>query len=58
MIFSIGKPISDITKFITPEPGDVILIGQTRSETGIKVGDTIEAEVEGIGMLRNMLASA
>ena len=58
MIFSISKLISYITKFMILESGDVILTGQTRGETIIKVGDTIEVEIEGIGTLRNTVASA
>lgn len=53
MIFSISKIISYITKFMALEPGDVILTGSPRKETEINIGDTIEVEIEGIGILRN-----
>jgi 2-keto-4-pentenoate hydratase/2-oxohepta-3-ene-1,7-dioic acid hydratase in catechol pathway len=53
MIFSVNQIISYITEFMALEPFDVILTGTSRKETKINIGDTIEVEIEGIGVLRN-----
>lgn len=53
MIFSVSQIISYITEFMALEPFDVILTGTSRKETRINIGDTIEVEIEGIGVLRN-----
>lgn len=60
MIFPIAKLVSFISTFTTLEAGDVILTG-TPGGVGfkrspplfMKDGDTVEVEVEGIGVLRN-----
>ncbi|MDP6559080.1 MAG: fumarylacetoacetate hydrolase family protein [Candidatus Binatia bacterium] len=58
MIFSVAELIEHITSFMTLQPGDVVWSGTPPSRTPVKVGDIIEAEIEGIGILRNeVLAS-
>jgi 2-keto-4-pentenoate hydratase/2-oxohepta-3-ene-1,7-dioic acid hydratase in catechol pathway len=60
MIFSVRQIIAVLSTGLTLEPGDIIATG-TPSGVGfarnppefLKVGDVMEAEVEGIGMLRN-----
>lgn len=60
MIFSVRQIIAVLSTGLTLEPGDIIATG-TPSGVGfarnppefLKVGDVVEAEVEGIGMLRN-----
>jgi len=58
MIFSVARIIEYISHMITLEPGDVIATG-TPSGVGsargiaMKPGDTIEVEIEGIGILSN-----
>lgn len=60
MIFDIPTLIATITEGTTLEPGDIIATG-TPSGTGLgfdppkflKVGDVVEVEIEGIGVLRN-----
>jgi 2,4-diketo-3-deoxy-L-fuconate hydrolase len=61
MIFSVTQLISEISNVMTLEAGDVIATG-TPAGVGfvakpkplfLKVGDIIEAEIEGIGFLRN-----
>lgn len=62
MIFSIAYVIQDLSKGMTLYPGDVIITG-TPSGIGaamkppqyLKVGDVIESEVEGVGILRNIV---
>ena len=53
MIFSVAELIAHITSFITLMPGDVVWSGTPPSRFPVKVGDVIEAEIEGIGILQN-----
>ncbi|WP_339251299.1 fumarylacetoacetate hydrolase family protein [Sporosarcina sp. FSL W8-0480] len=60
MIFKIDELIAEISKFVTLEPGDVILTG-TPAGVGkgmnppkyLKAGDTVKISIEGIGTLVN-----
>lgn len=60
MIFEIDELIAEISKFVTLEPGDVILTG-TPAGVGkgmnppkfLKAGDTVKISIEGIGTLVN-----
>ena len=40
---------------MTLEPGDVIMTGTPGEPVDIKDGDTVEIEVEGIGVLSNQV---
>lgn len=53
LIFSIPFLISHISKGITLNPGDVIMTGTPHGVGPMKDGDTIEIEVEGVGVLSN-----
>ena len=58
MIFSAGKLISYISAFMTLRAGDVIWTGTPEGGLcPIKVGDVIEVEIEGIGVLRNKVVA-
>lgn len=60
MIFTIDELIAEISRFVTLEPGDVILTG-TPAGVGkgmtppsfLKAGDTVQISIEGIGTLSN-----
>lgn len=60
LIFGIDALLADITSVITLEPGDVIATG-TPAGVGfsrtppvfLTPGDTVEIEIEGLGVLRN-----
>lgn len=53
LIFSVPFLISYISKVMTLNPGDVIMTGTPHGVGPMTAGDTIEIEVEGIGVLRN-----
>lgn len=64
MMFSIPRLISHISTFTTLEPGDVIVTGtpggvglRREPPVWMKAGDTVEVEVEGVGVLRNPIAA-
>jgi 2-keto-4-pentenoate hydratase/2-oxohepta-3-ene-1,7-dioic acid hydratase in catechol pathway len=60
MMFPIAETLVDITQGMTLEPGDLVVTG-TPSGVGfarkppvwMKAGDTIEIEIEKVGLLRN-----
>ena len=56
MIFSIAEQISIASRIMTLDPGDVLLTGTPAGvgvpkQTFLKVGDQVDAEIEGIGRL-------
>ena len=53
MVFRIPRLISHITRYMTLLPGDVIFTGTPPGIGPMKNGDTVEVEIEGIGVLRN-----
>jgi 2-keto-4-pentenoate hydratase/2-oxohepta-3-ene-1,7-dioic acid hydratase in catechol pathway len=63
MIFTVAHLVSNLSMGMTLEPGDLIMTG-TPSGVGfarkppeyLKPGDVVEAEIEGIGVLRNTVA--
>jgi 2-keto-4-pentenoate hydratase/2-oxohepta-3-ene-1,7-dioic acid hydratase in catechol pathway len=53
MIFSVPALIAFISKNMTLEEGDIIASGTPSGVSPIKAGDTVEIEIEHIGILRN-----
>jgi 2-keto-4-pentenoate hydratase/2-oxohepta-3-ene-1,7-dioic acid hydratase in catechol pathway len=53
MVFGVARYISEITRFITLYPGDVIWMGADSPTKDMSPGDVVEVEIEGIGVLRN-----
>jgi 2-keto-4-pentenoate hydratase/2-oxohepta-3-ene-1,7-dioic acid hydratase in catechol pathway len=56
MIFPPAFLLEFITSIMTLVPGDVILTGTPAGVGPLQTGDTVEVEVEGIGVLRNAVA--
>ncbi len=61
MIFPVAAIIEFISRSLTLEPGDVIATGTPAgvgmtTNTFLRPGDTLDAEVEGIGVLHNVMA--
>ena len=50
--------ISEITRYITLYPGDVIWMGTDDPTLDMIAGDTVEVEISGIGVLRNPVVAA
>jgi acylpyruvate hydrolase len=64
MIFPVDQTIAMLAECMTLEPGDVIImgtpagVGQSRKPpVWMKAGDTVEIEIEGVGVLRNVIAA-
>ena len=53
MIFDAPTYISEVSKYCTIEPGDVMWMGTDGVPENIKPGDTVEIDITGIGTLRN-----
>lgn len=55
MIFSPGEFISEVSRYCTLRPGDVMWMGTDGAPRNIGDGDTVEIEISGIGTLRNQV---
>ena len=55
MMTNVDELISFITEAITLYPGDVVATGTPAGVSPMNVGDTVEVEIEGIGILRNRI---
>jgi 2-keto-4-pentenoate hydratase/2-oxohepta-3-ene-1,7-dioic acid hydratase in catechol pathway len=55
LIFSVPFILSYVSSFMTLEPGDVVLTGTPDGVGPLKMGDTVEIMVEGIGTLTNIV---
>ena len=51
--FTIEHMVSESSKWLTLHPGDVISTGDVGATVPLSPGDVMEAEVEGVGVLRN-----
>ena len=57
-IFPVELVVSYVSQFVTLAPGDIIYTGTPGNTKPMQPGDTIEVEVEGVGVLRNRIARA
>ena len=53
LLFDCPTIVSYISKYVTLTPGDVIYTGTPGSTKRMVAGDSVEVEIEGIGLLRN-----
>lgn len=53
LLFSVPKLVAYLSQSMTLLPGDIILTGTPAGIGPMKPGDTVEIEIEGIGVLRN-----
>lgn len=57
MIYSVPDIVSYVSRFMTLYPGDAIFMG-TPMGSPVIVGDIVEVEIDGIGLLRNPVIAA
>jgi 2-keto-4-pentenoate hydratase/2-oxohepta-3-ene-1,7-dioic acid hydratase in catechol pathway len=55
-IFSIEEIVADVTKYVTLEAGDTIIVGSAMPAFTVTDGDEVDIEVEGIGTLRHYVS--
>ena len=53
LLFKVEDLVSYISHHMTLLPGDIIATGTPEGVGPMKVGDTVEVEIEEIGVLRN-----
>ena len=53
MVFGVGELLEWITRWITLQPGDVLLTASPAGVGQMKPGDRVEVEIAGIGALAN-----
>lgn len=51
--FTVQAMVAESSKWVTLRPGDIIATGDVGATVPLQPGDVMEAEVEGIGVLRN-----
>ena len=58
MVFSIPAILAYISKFMTLEPGDLVLTGTPAGVGPLQAGDEVEVEVVGVSKVTNRVAAA
>lgn len=58
LLFDVHAIVSWISKAVTLTPGDLIYTGTPGSTKKMNPGDSVEVDIEGIGILRNSIVSA
>jgi 2-keto-4-pentenoate hydratase/2-oxohepta-3-ene-1,7-dioic acid hydratase in catechol pathway len=58
MVFSVYQLVAFISGIMTLEVGDVLLTGTPAGVGGLLAGDTVQVEIEGIGVLENPVVGA
>ena len=53
LLYSVSEIIEYVSAVMTLHPGDVIMTGTPGTPGDIHPGDTVEIEVEGVGVLSN-----
>jgi 2-keto-4-pentenoate hydratase/2-oxohepta-3-ene-1,7-dioic acid hydratase in catechol pathway len=53
LLFGVHEIVSFISQYVTLLPGDVIFTGTPGTASRLNPGDTVEVEVEGVGVLSN-----
>ncbi len=56
LIFPPSQVVSFVSQYVTLTPGDVIYTGTPGKTSPMKPGDTVEVEIDGIGILKNTVA--
>ncbi|MCX6350020.1 MAG: fumarylacetoacetate hydrolase family protein [Candidatus Aureabacteria bacterium] len=58
LIFPVAELVSFISSVMTLAPGDVIATGTPSGIAPVGIGDVVEVEIEGIGILRNTVIAS
>ncbi len=58
LIHGTSAVVSWVSQHVTLEPGDLIYTGTPGQTSAIKPGDTVEVEIEGVGVLKNGVEAA
>ena len=55
--FTVADAIGTIVRHVTLYPGDMVFMGTCGEPADCKVGDVVEVEIDGIGVLRNYIVA-
>jgi len=58
LIYGVADIVTFVSRHMTLEPGDLIFTGTSGTTEPIQPGDTVEVEIEGVGVLRNTVKAA
>lgn len=58
LIFPVTDVVAFVSRYVTLEPGDVIFTGTPGKTSALAEGDSVEIELEGVGVLRNGVTRA
>ena len=58
LIFSVPEILSAISRFLTLEPGDLVLTGTPDGVGPLRPGDEVEVTIDAIGSLRNQVVAS
>lgn len=58
LIFPFGLLVADLSRFVTLEPGDVILTGTPAGSRPVSPGATVEVEIDGVGKVANRIVES
>ncbi len=58
LLFPFGLLVADLSRFMTLEPGDIILTGTPAGSRPVEPGDVVEVELAGLSSLRNPIVEA
>ena len=58
MIHNLAQAVSYISRQVTLEPGDLIYTGTPGQTQPMQIGDIVEVEIEGVGVLKNRIVAA
>jgi 5-oxopent-3-ene-1,2,5-tricarboxylate decarboxylase / 2-hydroxyhepta-2,4-diene-1,7-dioate isomerase len=58
LLFPFGLLVADLSRFMTLEPGDVILTGTPAGSRPVEPGDVVSVELPGLSRLRNPIVEA
>ena len=58
LIFTFAELVADLSRFMTLEPGDVILTGTPAGANVVAPGDTVEVSLEGAGSVTSRVVEA
>lgn len=57
LIYSLGRVLAHVTRFMTLEAGDLLLTGTPAGVSAVEPGDVMTVEIEGLGSLSNPVIS-
>jgi 5-oxopent-3-ene-1,2,5-tricarboxylate decarboxylase/2-hydroxyhepta-2,4-diene-1,7-dioate isomerase len=58
LVFPFGLLVADLSRFVTLEPGDIILTGTPAGSRPVAPGSVVEIEIDGVGKVANPIVDS